>query len=55
MMSLNRSAIRSVRLAILQSDDYRHYKHQDNSFAELISGNRGLGGFYTKLLTLENA
>jgi len=47
--------ITDLELAIMQADDYRHYRHADPSFKQLAEGLRTYWeNVYQKLLELKN-
>ena len=47
--------VTDLKLAILQADDYRHYRHSDKAFAEFDRQQRKYWeDIYLKLLILEN-
>ena len=47
--------VSDLELAIMQADDYRHYRHNDPSFKQLDEGLQAYWeDFYQKLLRLRN-
>ncbi|QHS55919.1 hypothetical protein GWR56_10380 [Mucilaginibacter sp. 14171R-50] len=48
-------AVTDLELAIMQADDYRHYRHTDPSFKKLDEGLQGYwDDVYQKLLRLKD-